>query len=113
MEVDSQEIDVASLDIKTELNRRVVKTMNRTGRAKGITKGVPEYSLSVEVPINKTGDLDWEAIVDAKITIYPQDGGGQRETYHGCFTNSVGKKYDVDGNTMRTIEMGALKHTTE
>ena len=113
MEVDSQEIDIASLDVKTDLGRKVVKTMNRAGRSKGITQGVPEYSLSVEVPIPKTGDLDWDGIKDAKITIYLQDGGGKRETYHGCFTMSVGQKYDVEGETMRSIEMGALNHTIE
>jgi len=113
MEVDSQEIDIVSIDIRTDLGRRVVKTMNRKGRAKGFTQGVPDYSLTVEVPIPKTGETDWEAITNAKITIYPQDGGGERESYHDCFTTSVGKKFEVEGESRRTIEMGALNRTDE
>ncbi|MXC79250.1 phage tail protein, partial [Escherichia coli] len=35
LEVDSQEIEITGLDVQINTGRKLVKTMNKTGRAKG------------------------------------------------------------------------------
>lgn len=113
MELNGVEIDVASLSPSVKTGRKLVKTMNSTGRAKGFAEGIKEYDLKVTVPIPLTGDLDWEAIANAKITIHPQVAGGKRTSYIGCFAIDVGEKYQVEGEAVRDISMGALRKVIE
>lgn len=113
MEVDGQEVDVASLDVSNNTGRKLVKTMNRTGRAKGFAKGIAEFELRLSVVIPLVGDLDWAAIEGSKITIYPLSSGGQRTSYLDCFTTTVGEKYTVDGEAMRDLSMQSLREQKE
>ena len=113
MEVDGQEIEIESCDTSTKTGRKLVKTMNKSGRAKGFAKGIAEYDLKVTAVIPLTGDIDWAAIQGAKITIYPQSAGGKRTSYLDCFTIDVGEKYQVDGEAKRDISMAALNRVVE
>jgi len=113
MEVDGTEVEVTDIDVQTKTGRKLVKTMNSTGRPKGFSKGVPEIELSVTVVIPLTGDLDWGSIEGSKITVYPSAPGGQRTTYQDCFTTSVGAKYTVDNEGRRDIKMNALREIAE
>lgn len=112
MEVDGVEIDVESLDVTEKLGRKVVKVMNKTGRAKGYTKGISDIEIKVSAVIPMTGDLDWGNIVGAKITVYPV-GGGQRTSYLDCFTTEVGRKYKVDGEAKQDLTMVATRKVFE
>lgn len=113
MEIDGQEVEIESLDTKVMTGRKLVKTMNRTGRAKGFTKGVAEYTLNLTTVIPLTGDIDWAAIQGAKIVVYPQTVGGKRTSYVDCFTMDVGEKYQVDGEAKRDVTMQALNRIVE
>ncbi|MDF0377697.1 phage tail protein [Methylophilus sp. YYY-1] len=113
MEVDGQEVEIESVDVTEKTGRKLVKTMNKTGRAKGFAKGIAEYDLKVTAVIPLTGDLDWAAIEGAKITIYPLSAGGKRESYLDCFTLEVGKKYTVDGEAKQDLSMAALRKVNE
>lgn len=113
MEVDGQEIEIESCDTTNKTGRKLVKTMNKSGRAKGFAKGVAEYDLKVTAVIPLTGDIDWAAIQGAKITIYPQTTGGKRTSYLDCFSLDVGEKYQVDGEAKRDISMAALNKVVE
>jgi hypothetical protein len=112
MEVDGQEVDIESLDVTEKLGRKVVKTMNKTGRANGFTKGISDIELKVAAVIPMTGDLDWANIVGAKITIYPV-GGGQRTSYLDCFTTDVGQQYKTDGEAKQNLTMVATRKVQE
>lgn len=112
MEVDGVEIDIESVDTTEKTGRKVVKSMNKTGRARGYTKGIGDIELKVSAMIPVTGDLDWANIVGAKITIYPV-GGGQRISYLDCFTTEVGRKYKVDGEAKQDLSMVALRRVNE
>lgn len=112
MEVDGQEIDIDSLDVTEKLGRKVVKTMNRTGRAKGYTKGISDIEMKVSAVIPLTGDLDWGSIVGAKITVTPI-GGGQRTSYLDCFTTEVGRKYKVDGEAKQDLTIVSTRKVQE
>lgn len=112
MEVDGQEVEVTDLNATVRTGRKLVKTMNRTGRAKGFAKGIAEYDLQVTVVIPLTGDIDWQAIQGAQITVFPQSENGQRVRYQDCFTIEVGEKYTVDNEAVRDITMAALNKVT-
>ena len=113
LELNGAEYEIVSLTSTENTNRRVVKTMNSTGRPKGTAKGVADYSLTVNVAIPKTGEPDWSALIDAKITIYPQDGGGRRETWTGVHLVSKGGTYNLDNEATRELQLGAQNYYTE
>ena len=113
MDLNGTDIEVASVDHQFTTGRVIVKTMNRTGRAAGTARGIADHTLRVSVPIPKTGEPNWSAVLDAKITMEPGDGGGQRETWTGVFLISIGSKYQVEGEAMRDLEMGTLNYYTE
>lgn len=113
LEIDGQEIEIESVDPTVKTGRKLVKTMNRTGRAKGFAKGIAEYDLRLTAVIPLTGDIDWAAIQGAKLTIYPQSVGGSRTSYVDCFTVDVGEKYQVDSEAKRDITMVALSKVIE
>ncbi|WP_054285968.1 hypothetical protein [Gulbenkiania mobilis] len=113
LEVDGKEVEVIDVNVSTRTGRKLVKTMNKTGRAKGFAKGIAEYDLSITVAIPLSGDLDWEAIEGAKLTIYPMSPGGQRESYLDCFTTETGEKYSVDNEARRDLKLQALRKVKE
>lgn len=113
LEVDGQEIDIESVSETVATGRKVVKTMNSTGRPKGSAKGMADYGLRVTAPIPLKGEIDWENVVGAKITIYPLDATEKRESYLDCFTTEVGSSYQVDGESKRDITMTALRKVKE
>lgn len=113
LEVDGREIEVVDLNVAQSTGRKLVKTMNRTGRAKGFARGIAEFGLSVTVAIPLSGDIDWAAIEGAKITKFPLGSEGQRESFLDCFTTSVGEKYQVDGEARRDLSMQALRRVAE
>lgn len=75
MEVDGQEIEVTDLKEDVTTGRKLVKTMNKTGRAKGFSRGIEEIQLTVTVVIPESGDLNWGGIEGAKITQYGVGSG--------------------------------------
>lgn len=113
MEIDGVEVDIESLDTTNKTGRKLVKTMNRTGRAKGFSKGIAEFDLKVSAVIPLTGTIDWANIEGAKITIYPLDSADKRTSYSDCFTMDVGEKYSVDNEARVDITMGALRRELE
>ncbi len=109
LEWDGREIECASITTDVTTGKRLVKTMNRKQRAKGHAKGIPDFRLSVEVPIPTDGsEPDWLMIENAKLTIDPVDGIGQREVYVGGEVESMSSKYQVEGVAMRTLTITAL-----
>jgi hypothetical protein len=113
LSMNGQDYEIKSLDHSLKTGRVVVKTMNRTGRPKGTAKGMEEHELRVSVAIPKTGEPNWRAMIDAKITIEPVDGGGQRETWTGVALIEVGSKYALEGEATRDLNLAALTYYTE
>lgn len=114
MEIDGREVEVTSVSVSAETGRKLVKTMNKTGRAKGIARGIATWELDVSAVVPLEDDIDWEAIEGARLTLYPPpDSGGRRISYLDCFTMTVGDKYQVDGEATIDIKMGALRKVTE
>ncbi|MBE2895455.1 phage tail protein [Pasteurellaceae bacterium HPA106] len=114
LEVDGNEIEITDLTVTKATGRKLVKTMNSEGQARGFAKGIAtwEIQLTAAMPIDGT-EVDWGAIEDAKITIYPLGQDDKRTSYLGCFTTQVGEKYTVDNEAVIDISMNALKEVTE
>jgi hypothetical protein len=113
LELNGTDYEVTSLEPTLKTGRTVVKTMNRSGRPLGTAKGMEEHDLRISVAIPKNGEPNWRALVDAKITIYPQDGGGKRETWTGCSLVEMGSKYQVEGEATRDLTVSALNYYEE
>ncbi len=91
LEVDSQEIEITDFDVQINTGRKLVKTMNKTGRAKGFARGIATYDISVSAVIPDTNEPDWENLEGVKISIYPLSNSGKRTSYLDCFTVEVGE----------------------
>jgi len=113
LEIDGADYDVESLDATDKTGRKVVKTMNRTGRPKGSTNGIKEFSMKITVAIPASGEPDWWNMKDAKLTIEPVDNSAKRVTYSGCGVEEVGSKYVVDGEAKRDLTLFALNRVEE
>ncbi|EAM4507833.1 phage tail protein [Salmonella enterica] len=113
MEIDGREVEITDLSPAHETGRKLVKTMNRSRRAKGITRGIATYELDVTAVIPVPDNLVWEDIEGARITLDPMIEGAPRTTYQDCFTISVGEKYTVDSEARVDIKMGALRKVLE
>ncbi|AZC67367.1 phage tail protein [Pseudomonas chlororaphis] len=113
LEINGTDYEVTSVEPNLKTGRKVVKTMNRLGRATGTAKGIEEHELKISVVIPKSGEPDWRALVDAKITTYSQDGGGKRETWTGCSLLEMGSKYQVEGEATRDLTVSALNYYQE
>ncbi|EIF0163177.1 phage tail protein [Salmonella enterica] len=114
LEVDGEEFECSDLDVQISTGRKLVKTMNKTGRAKGFTRGIATYELSLSVVIPLSGDKDWAGMEGVKVTQYPvSDSGGKRTSYLDCFVTDVGAKYTVDGEAKRDIKMSSLREVIE
>lgn len=113
LEVDGREFDCTSFSEQISTGRRLVRVMNRSGRAAGRSKGITQYDLTVTVVIPADGSApDWENIDGAKLTVEPI-AGGQREAFLDCFSTSVGATYEVDGEARRNISLHALRKVKE
>ncbi|MDG6895039.1 phage tail protein [Volucribacter amazonae] len=114
LEVDGKEIEVTDLSVTKQTGRKLVKTMNSQGIAKGFAQGIAvwELSLTAAMPIDGS-EIDWAEISDAKVTIYPLNQEEKRTSYLGCFTTQVGEKYTVDNEAVIDIQMNALKEIKE
>lgn len=109
LEWDGREIECASVSSDISTGKRLVKTMNRKMRAKGHAQGIPDFKLTVEVPIPTDGsEPDWLSITGAKLTIAPVDDNGPREVFTGCEVESMSSKYQVEGAAMRTLSITPL-----
>lgn len=109
LEWDGKEIECTSVTTDIATGKRLVKTMNRSMRAKGHAQGIPDFKLSVEVPVPTDGsEPDWLAIVNAKLTVAPVDDVGPHEVFTGCEVESISSRYVVDGAAMRTLQITAL-----
>lgn len=114
LEVDGNEAEIQDLSVNKTTGRKLVKTMNSEGRAKGFAKGIELYEISLTAvyPLDGT-EIDWDGIEDGKITVYPLNHEDKRTSYLNCFTTETGEKYTVDDEARIDIKMVALRKVKE
>lgn len=115
LEVDGKEIEIVELSVTKNPGRKLVKAMNSKGRARGYAQGIATWELSLTAvnPLDDTLGIDWWAIDNAKVTVYPLGHNEQRTSYVECFVTEVGEKYTVDNEEVIDIKMSALDEVKE
>ena len=113
LEVDSVEVEIVSLTVQSESGRKLVKTMNSKGRAKGISKGITTYSLNVKAVIPLKGALDWMQIAGSKLTQFPLALGGQTITYQDVCCLSSSEQYTLENEAVIDLQLVALNRIEE
>jgi hypothetical protein len=113
LEIDGREYEVVEFGVEHDAGRKVVKTMNRTGRALGYHQGVKTWELSITAAIPKDDALDWSGVEGAKLTSYPVTEGGKRVTYQDCAVVSTSDKYTVDNEARIDAKLLSLNKVEE
>lgn len=109
VEINGQEVDCISFDDTVKTGRKSVKTMNRTGRPKGSVTGIESVEMKLTAPAPATGEFNWRTMKDARIVIYPVGNVSKRTTFMDCNVDSVGSKYQLEGEMVRDISLYALR----
>lgn len=112
VEINGRDVEVESVNVKRTSLRKLVKTMNKTGRAKGFTRLVEEITLTITAPAEIRNKYDWAGLENGKVTFTPL-AGGDRTSYLDVFVTSVGRAYKTDSEAMFDIEANALREVTE
>lgn len=113
LSINGTDYEIKSLDHTLRSGRTVVKTMNRQRRPLGTAAGVEDHDLRVSVAIPKSGEPNWRAMTDAKVTIEPVDGGGKRESFTGVALIEMGTRYQLEGEAVRDLTLAALNYYEE
>lgn len=113
LSINGEDYEIKSLEHTLKTGRTIVKTMNRNRRPLGTAAGVEDFDLRVSVAIPKSGEPNWRAMLDAKITIEPVDGGGDRESWTGVSLVEMGSKYQLEGEATRDLTLAALNYYSE
>ncbi|HGM6761439.1 phage tail protein [Serratia ureilytica] len=112
LEVNSTEVEVTEFSPRETTGKKLVKTMNSTGRAKGYTQGIATWELSITAVVPVDQNINWAKIAGAKLTQYPLTGG-KRTTYQDVFVTEVGEQYTVDNEARININAFALNKIEE
>lgn len=109
VEINGKEVDVISFDDTVKTGRKPVKTMNRTGRAKGSVNGIKTVEMKITAPAPATDEFDWENMRDAQIVIYPVANPTKRTTYADSNVSGIGSRYQLEGEAVRDISLYCLR----
>lgn len=113
LSVDGLDYDVSRVQATITTGNRAILTMNRKQRARYKAKGITTYQLNISVVIpDKKDTVKWLDLEDGRLSIESPDGN-YRETFIDCNVTSVGMSYDVNGETMRDLEMFCLDYLDE
>lgn len=111
---------VMSIDVQLSDPKRIVKTMRRSRRALGRTRGVPDYSANVKFvyPVGKP-EIDLEALLlsgEEFQMVYQESSDGQtgrRFSCVDCAIDDLSKPFNQDGNTEVTAKITMIDHFEE
>ncbi len=114
LEVDSVEAEVVSMTVNKTTGKKPVKTMNRTGRVKGFSRGIATYEIKLTLVIPLNGDsIDWDNIEGGKLTQFPTSPGGQRISYTDCVAIDSSEQYTVDNEARKDLTLFATNEVKE
>ena len=109
LDVNGVQIDdfKSATDKEVELNKRV-NLMNKTG----FMAATPRYGVEVEYVVPYSGEFDWSAVKDGRLTLKYENG--KIITYTGVCTLTIGdEKVDGENETTRSITLGAAGRKPE
>ncbi|EOV8808849.1 hypothetical protein [Acinetobacter baumannii] len=113
MSFNGLDYDVSRLGTSITTGNRPIATMNRQQRVKYKSKGITTYELTATVVIPDGKDtVQWLKVDDARISI-ESPSGNYRETFIDCNVTSVGATYDLNGETVRELQLFCLDYIDE
>lgn len=112
--VGSTEVEVTKIDVKNNTGKKAVKTMNRSRRTKGFTRGVGQYDITFTAVVPTDGTaINWDAIEDAKISLVPDVEGARPTSYLGFCATEAGESYTVDNELVVDVTGFAIRKVFE
>lgn len=94
-----------------------VKTMRRKRRAIGYTRGVPDYTVSLEcTQLFGDPEVDWDALQksgDEFLLVIEKAIDGKRRQFIDCVVDDISEPYDSDGESRITVSIKALDEKPE
>lgn len=113
MSFNGLDYDVSRVTATITTGNRAIPTMNRKQRVKFKAKGITTYQLTASVVIpDRRDSVKWLEVDDARISI-ESPTGNYRETFIDCNVVSISQSYDVNGETMRDLELFCLDYLDE
>jgi len=113
MSFNGLDYDVSRLGTSITTGNRPIPTMNRQQRVKYKSRGITTYELTATVVIPDGKDtVQWLQVDDARISI-ESPSGNYRETFIDCNVTSVGATYDMNGETVRGLQLFCLDYIDE
>lgn len=113
MSFNGLDYDVSRLGTNVETGNRPIPTMNREQRVKYKAKGITTYELTATVIIPDGKDtVQWLNVEDARISI-ESPSGNYRETFIDCNVTSRSSTYDLNGETVRELQLFCLDYIDE
>ena len=110
----ANEVEVTKIDVKDNTGKKPVKTMNRSRRTKGFTRGVGQYDITATAVMPTDGTaINWGGIEDAKISLVPDVPGAKPTSYLGFCVTEVGESYTVDNEMVIDITGFAIRKVLE
>lgn len=113
MSFNGLDYDVSRLGTSITTGNRPIPTMNRQQRVKFKSRGITTYELTATVVIPDGKDtVQWLQVDDARISI-ESPSGNYRETFIDCNVTSIGATYDMNGETVRELQLFCLDYIDE
>lgn len=110
----ANEVEVTKIDVKDNTGKKPVKTMNRTRRVKGFTRGVGQYDITITAVVPTDGTaVEWAKIDDAKISLVPDVKGARATSYLGFCAQEAGESYTVDNELVIDVTGFAIRKVLE
>lgn len=117
VELNGQELQtIRSMTVKKSDPKAAKKTMRRKRRALGVTRGVPDFTVDLEVVILVDPEVDWDALFSsgsAFVLAYEKGEDGKRRKLAPCYVDDISEPYDSDGETMVSVSIIALDDRPE
>jgi hypothetical protein len=107
---------VAKLTVNRRDAKNAVKTMNPNRRAIGITRGVPDYTLDLEVVVyTEDQEVDWGALQTngEYFSIFYRRNDGDSFACIDAMVADISDPYGVDGETRETVAIVFCDHRPE
>ncbi len=117
VEIDGQELQtVRSFTPSSSDPKAPVNTMNRRRRAIGRTRGVPTFSITMEVAELVSPEYDWDQWLesgDERTVAYEKTDGGERFQFLDVCLDEISEPYTEAGESRVSLTLSALDKKAE
>lgn len=105
--VNGTEFDCTGAQVKRNAGRKPVSSMNSDGEVRLQAAVTKSTALTLDVLIPEHGDINWESVNNATVTIESLDGT-YRTTYPNCGVTDYSDAYQDGGEAKRTVTVYSL-----